>query len=1094
MKHEYGTGQGEIVPKLFIGLGGTGSRIVDRIAARAFLMPNWKSRLQPLTHFVSIDTNELDQHKLRAIPSGNRINIAAFDKSKVIQHFRRSEDRQALQWLDKGYQPRPGFTPGAGQIRVESRLGFYYRSVEIRQRIQQLVAESLGENITWRQDVTPKFYVYLFSTLAGGTGSGSFLPMAYLVHEVIEEQRWQPRIIGNLLLSSLLLDVVGPELHPDIHANTYAALKELEHLTKLDYSEVKKEGRTSEPFVYRRDETRREVMEVHSRPFFLTFIHDRPPHLSLRDPQSAIADAAFLQLFTPLIDNLAGELDNYEKHLEGLTRFPGRLRDVGHGYAKNYGVFGAAALVLPGLDLLEYCAHRFAAQALRAQITFGVDREAPDDDRARALARLAVDYADPKFLAMSDEGRDEVIHGAFVSSVREMARQDEREDLQDGFWTRLVDRVDAGAHLGTDKDGELQRGESLLERTRRLFKEDRDEQLNRMPPIKEKAFVFHREGVNQYAELVSRLENEIQTARGSLDESARSLELSASEGEVVTDPKLDPIAERYFVLRLLTECSKDWIPAARQGREKAAAQDISNPKVRERLKVELFESLREAAGERKLFRRGDQAFLDARDEAQDYYRKVVEAAKRFHGADLELRQLRRLEDYLKARARQYARLAGHMDTLVRELEADAERLRRGEIVIDQPPALRVEVLETLDEPRRRLWDGVYRELYVKGARYMTTFDRQVLAEVISKELRPEIRADGKVVQKSVDQTVDDLRGAMVGLGRERLRPGIFGDETQLGLSLEKGLELEAQLVLEGQGRRWGKAEVARYVDQKIRALAQLAGVLARVDTADTRALDDGVVSNQRRQLIVRGGENGNKSPFAEHLCAQLSIGGSEVQSSDWHDPQLAVVHDVVLPIPLYYIHTVVSDIEESYLRLAADEKRPYHLHTDFNWEKTLPNLNPKRSEISVDWSLRMLAEGLITRVVRVDDREHWWWYPTPTEAEPMGDRISAALFQLSEVHRVEELRSCFQDRVDAERSAAGAELLERRRLKLIKNLRDQIVHLRLEERRGKQTRADRLSPPMLAALADVLEQRTSPEAPAPATETDGSTFSVFGVD
>ncbi|MCG8460903.1 MAG: tubulin-like doman-containing protein, partial [Holophagales bacterium] len=459
---EYRSDQGTLVPTLFLGLGGTGSRIVDRIAERAALLPNWQSQLRPLTHFVSVDTNELDQHKLKAVPPGNRLNIAAFDKSRVIEHYRRSDDRQALQWLDRGYEPRAGIKPGAGQIRVESRLGFYYRSVEIRQRLMQLVSESLADGITWRQDSPPKFNVYLFSTLAGGTGSGSFLSMAYLVHEVVTARRWQPRVIGNLLLSTLLVDVVGPELHPDIHANTYAALKELEHLTKLDYPEIKREGRTSEPFVYRRDENQRHVMEVESRPFFLTFLHDRPPHLSLEDPQAAIADAAFLQVFTPLIDNLAGELDNYEKHLEGLTRFPGSLRDVGHGYSKNYGVFGAAALVLPAHDLLEYCALRFAGQALRAQITFGVDRAAPDDDRARALAKLAVDYSDPKFLAMSDEGREAAIHAAFVASVRELARQDERDELPDGFWRRLVDKIDLGEITGRDEKGEVERGESLV--------------------------------------------------------------------------------------------------------------------------------------------------------------------------------------------------------------------------------------------------------------------------------------------------------------------------------------------------------------------------------------------------------------------------------------------------------------------------------------------------------------------------------------------------------------------------------------------------------------------------------------------------------
>src|SRR3990172_1260443 len=332
MAEEYRAGQGTIIPTMFMGLGGVGSRIVDRIAGRASLLPNWESQLRPLTSFISIDTNELDQHKLIHVPEGSRINISGFDKQKVVENYRRSNDLQALQWLDKGYQPRAGVKPGAGQIRVESRLSFFFHSPEIRQRLEALVDNSLRPGITWRQQNPPKFYVYIFCTLAGGTGSGCFLSAAYLIDEIIRNHHWQSRVIGNLMLSTLMLDKVGPELHPDIHANTYAALKELEHLTKLDYKQVKDEGRTSDTFVYWYNENLKNIADVKklpqvsSRPFFLSFMIDRPPHLTLTDVEATIADASFLQVFTPIIDNLAGELDNYEKRLEGLTRFPGKLR------------------------------------------------------------------------------------------------------------------------------------------------------------------------------------------------------------------------------------------------------------------------------------------------------------------------------------------------------------------------------------------------------------------------------------------------------------------------------------------------------------------------------------------------------------------------------------------------------------------------------------------------------------------------------------------------------------------------------------------------------------------------------------------------
>src|SRR5207302_5252327 len=122
------SGQGAITATLFLGLGGVGSRIVDLIAARAASLPNWQDQLASLTSFVSIDTNQLDQNKLRYIPTGNRIQIGAFDKQAVIAGYRASKNQQALQWLDPSYEPREGIKPGAGQIRIESRLGFFHQS------------------------------------------------------------------------------------------------------------------------------------------------------------------------------------------------------------------------------------------------------------------------------------------------------------------------------------------------------------------------------------------------------------------------------------------------------------------------------------------------------------------------------------------------------------------------------------------------------------------------------------------------------------------------------------------------------------------------------------------------------------------------------------------------------------------------------------------------------------------------------------------------------------------------------------------------------------------------------------------------------
>src|ERR1700722_16929785 len=112
--------QASIVPSMFIGLGGTGSRIVDRIATRAHGLPHWDSHLKSLTQFVCLDTSSSDLKLLKKIPEINRLLISAFDKQRAVENYRESNNLKALQWLDRNYKPRPGVVDGAGQIRVES--------------------------------------------------------------------------------------------------------------------------------------------------------------------------------------------------------------------------------------------------------------------------------------------------------------------------------------------------------------------------------------------------------------------------------------------------------------------------------------------------------------------------------------------------------------------------------------------------------------------------------------------------------------------------------------------------------------------------------------------------------------------------------------------------------------------------------------------------------------------------------------------------------------------------------------------------------------------------------------------------------------
>jgi hypothetical protein len=861
---------------------------------------------------------------------------------------------------------------------------------------------------------------------------------------------------------------VGPELHPSIHANAYAGLKELEHMTKLGYKKVMEEGRLHEEFAYKFDSTAQEIPKVEKRPFFLSFVFDRPGRQALLSPKSTIADAIFLHAFTPATDHFHSEFDNYSKEITGLTTFPGTLRQVGLGYAKNYGCFGAAVLVLPGEDLLEYCAHRFAAHAIRSQITFGVDPTHTGDPRALALARLAIDYGDLKFQKMAKEAQVQAINQAFLDSVREMARQDENEGEKQAFWYLLVETIDKGRVTGTDEKGEEIRNESTLNRVSRLLEEARDGVLGAFS-IKERSFVFHKEGVNQYRDLFSGLKNDIRTARQIAEDRAKGLVTSAREGEMIAALKLDPISERFLVLRLLDLCQTSWLPEASKARDKAAKGDlISNRKLEERLSGEMFETLKEAAAGRGLFGRGEKAFLEARDEAQERFVEAGANARRFIEADLRVKQVRALLEHLQARSRQYARLSTQMDTLVNSLENKARRYLNHEAATVIPFDMRVEVFETLYEPRRRIWDEVYSALFIEEGAYLSTFDREVLSETIKREMAPKQSKEGKIVERSTQELVNDFSGALLNLGRSHLRRRILGEDTELGLDLASGLELEARLVLGKElrtGEKLDQDAIHEYMGKKFKALDQISGVLGRVVTAEARALNDGVKPSRARQLIIRTSDRGASQDFLDRFreAVKPRDRGISREHGPWSDPRLAILHDVVLPIPLYYFEPITGELEEAYLEISGDPERSYNLHTDYNWEKSLPNLNPRKGEVSVDWSVNVLAEALITGVIRFEHGE-WICHLRDDREESIGPSFSSALYHIAEWH----LNTVIRQMLERQLSEEGGKLDPEKRKSRTRELLNQVVRS-LEDAELNRTREELLDRPILNVLKERME-------------------------
>lgn len=251
---------GHVPAKIFVGLGGVGGRAVQRIYDRLQNNETWKQYYYPCTGFIVIDTNYEDLKQFDK-PDIEKFHISRPDRQSILTHLRNGNDHFLEDFCPPEYVPRNSAL-GAGQIRLESRLSFYIYSELIRDVIRKTMERIIdNKNHLLRPQKT--IDIVVFTSLAGGTGSGSFLPCAYLLQEEIAARGWNAILHGHLMTSQALEGTVKRELAEYIHANCYAALKELEELSRIGTDQHK-----PKTYIYRRPKSKSEKLTTVARPPF----------------------------------------------------------------------------------------------------------------------------------------------------------------------------------------------------------------------------------------------------------------------------------------------------------------------------------------------------------------------------------------------------------------------------------------------------------------------------------------------------------------------------------------------------------------------------------------------------------------------------------------------------------------------------------------------------------------------------------------------------------------------------------------------------------------------------------------------------------
>ncbi|MGA9347419.1 MAG: tubulin-like doman-containing protein [Anaerolineae bacterium] len=381
---------GEFRPTLIIGLGGTGTKVVMGVK---YLFLKRYGRVPPIIRLLVVDTaDERDRVNLE-LNSGDAVTLDAneflsiewVDTPRIMQRIHEPKFDNIRRWMpDKEEMPLYAVKAGAAQIRPLGRLAFFWHfdKKRIYDRLRGVFegsplsitnVERLDETHKLGFQITegPGVDVFLVCSLCGGTGSGIFLDVAFLLQEM---RGWQTydTFAAFLAMPGVFGDTQAAK------ANAYAALKELDYMMGggvYDYQysdtvQVRSEGRQPFDFCYFIDLAQQEQERGVA---------------TIDDLAGVMAEGIFLQINNPTVGAERDAFANVQACLG---------RTLSNGRVTFYSSLGSSALYVQERELRIYCISRLSHELLR---DFLPERLRPDD-RSQA-ATLSADFIENQRLS-----------------------------------------------------------------------------------------------------------------------------------------------------------------------------------------------------------------------------------------------------------------------------------------------------------------------------------------------------------------------------------------------------------------------------------------------------------------------------------------------------------------------------------------------------------------------------------------------------------------------------------------------------------------------------------------------------------------------
>lgn len=340
---------------LLFGLGGTGSRIVNKVAKE--LHKNGKEINNGEICCAVLDTDGNDMQTIAG--SGTNIPIIATSTQQTVgSYLNKYNNRGIKDWcpLDSAFQSQT-ISQGASAYRVKSRVALMdcIESGELERELRPLI------NMMRSKNPETKLRIMIVSSISGGTGSGMFIQVALWLRKFLKGV--DITIRGIFLLPDIyvkLTDIGGDKSKTErVYSNAYASIRELNAITKvLKGVTVKLPEKITIDDLFDSDRDNIAGKPLYDLAFFVDFEDANGLSLgSISAYEAMAAQLVYMQLYAPMKDGMYSDEDNlfipYATSDEPL-----------------YGSCGVAKAEYPLQSVIEYCSIR----AMQDSLTTGWGR------------------------------------------------------------------------------------------------------------------------------------------------------------------------------------------------------------------------------------------------------------------------------------------------------------------------------------------------------------------------------------------------------------------------------------------------------------------------------------------------------------------------------------------------------------------------------------------------------------------------------------------------------------------------------------------------------------------------------------------------